>query len=311
MCNNGGRSYIPDIPSYIDTIKDIITPKTEPLALRKLCIVYNTACNIDCALCFADHDKIGDGKTLSNSKLFPFMKRFLKTVSNNWIVWEGKGEVLAAPYFYDAINWCTRKFPYTQHTVITNGTLSTALTRFDSPGKINLSVSLDGLKEFHDKNRGIGNFDKTVEFLRFASKMNFKSICVRTIVTQENLYALPEFRQFIIDINRDIKIYLQELLKPQKPCKYDKLYVSSDILKLLANEKYGIITEPSFGPEGSKRFCIHPDGIYNCGNNIVKIGDFNESPDKILLNFTESKLGCDRCPNNTCSNTEVTYGTTD
>jgi len=309
MCSGGGSSYLGssyfnDSPSFIDRIIDAVKPDPikipERPSLKKLSIVYSTACNIDCTLCFAKHDKLGEGKTISNADLFPFLKKFLKDVSNNWIVWEGKGEVLTAPYFYDAINWCTREFPDIQHTIITNGTILNALTRFSNPEKINLSVSLDGIKESHDKNRGNGNFDKTVEFLRFASKMNFRSICVRTIVTQENLYTLPEFKSFINEINSSIKIYLQELLKPQKPCDYDSLYVPRDMIQLLANEKYGLIIEPDFNLGGSKRFCIHPDGIYNCGNNLCKVGNFSDKPVDLLRKFNESILGCNNCPNNKC-----------
>ena len=303
MCGGSSSSwFVPYSPKRYAPVAEI-PQSPDRLKLEKLVVVYITECNLDCALCFTKHDVIGRGKTIKNALLYKFLNSFLNSVEANWIVWEGVGEVLTAPAFIDALNWCTDKHPFVRHTIITNGTNMNALNRINSPGKVRLSVSLDGLKEFHDKNRGAGNFDKTIEFIRLASKMEFTQITVRTIITKENINTLPEFRKILTAIDPSIKLYLQEFVKPQKSCDYENLYVHNEMLSLLANEKNGILTEVDFGPEGSKRFCVHPDGIYNCGNTICKIGDYNDKPSVLLQKFNESKLGCNKCPNNTCGYT--------
>lgn len=103
------------------------------------------------------------------------------------------GEVFALPFFTHLINTLTSRGIFIQ--TITNGTID-KLDEIATPNLNNLIVSLDGLKEYHDSNRGEGNFAKSMAFLKRAKSLGFHSE-IFSIVTKQNYPQIDSFENFL------------------------------------------------------------------------------------------------------------------
>ncbi len=79
--------------------------------------------------------------------------------------------------------------------IITNGTID-KLDELRHPNLTNLIVSIDGLREYHDKNRGEGSFDKSIKFMLKARRLGFHTE-IFSIVTKQNIDRIEEFENYI------------------------------------------------------------------------------------------------------------------
>jgi MoaA/NifB/PqqE/SkfB family radical SAM enzyme len=145
-------------------------------------------CNLQCKICYTK--KTGD--ILSKEQIIKFIERYKKVQSLQTVTFCG-GEVFTLQYFPDLVNYLTDKSIFIQ--IITNGTVD-KLDLLDKPNFINLIVSLDGLENYHDKNRGVGNFKKSLKFLKKAQKKGFH-IEIFSIVTKQNFTELDKFETFL------------------------------------------------------------------------------------------------------------------
>ena len=118
-------------------------------------------CNLTCKYCYTH--KTGD--VLSNQQILDFIskyKSYLKSLSTKSKIYDLRstilcgGEVFLLPDFPQLVNTLTDKDIFV--TVITNGTID-RLKEIKKPDSCQILVSLDGPKDIHDQNRGIGNFE--------------------------------------------------------------------------------------------------------------------------------------------------------
>lgn len=121
------------------------------------------------------------GGILTNEQILDFIDRYDKVAKIKTITFCG-GEVFTLTNFPNLINELTSKNIFIQ--IITNGTVD-RLDLLNNPNSINIIVSIDGSQSTHDKNRGIGNYVKSVNFLTKAKKMGFHTE-VFTIATKDN-----------------------------------------------------------------------------------------------------------------------------
>ncbi len=99
--------------------------------------------------------------------------------------------------------------------IITNGTID-KLDEFKNPNMINLIVSIDGLRDYHDKNRGDGNFDKSIKFLLKARRLGFHTE-IFSIVTKQNIGRIEEFENYInkiVILNKFDKLSVNSVKNP-------------------------------------------------------------------------------------------------
>jgi len=96
--------------------------------------------------------------------------------------------------------------------IVTNGTID-RLEELENPNMVNLIVSIDGLRDYHDKNRGKGNFDKSINFLRKARRLGFHTE-IFSIVTRQNIGQIEEFEQYIC-----LEVILNEVKNPDRNSK--------------------------------------------------------------------------------------------
>lgn len=177
--------------------------------------------------------------------------------------------------------------------IITNGTID-RLDEFENPNMVNLIVSLDGLPEYHDKNRGKGNFPKSLTFLKKAQKLGFHAE-IFSIITRQNLCQIPQFEQYIYS---QLGSNLQITYHPRKQKAYLLSHPQSNVFGdikgfdfLTDKEMAKIIKErKTFPPKklGCFQISLMSDGkVYGCCEGTVPLGNINDKIEILIGNLKE------------------------
>lgn len=312
-------------------------------------------CNLRCKICYTRKTV----PILTEEEILEFVSRYEKVHKLETITFCG-GEVFALPYFPELVNKLTSskvilvspekigthpgsptdsgRTPFARMTksegifvqIITNGTIN-RLSEFDNPNMVNLIVSLDGLKSYHDQNRGEGNFDKSIKFLRKAKKLGFYTE-IFSIVTKQNIQQIDWFEEYLnkaINNSSTIggvmasaglrpatpEVSLAITYHPRKPPAYLLHHPISNIFGetdgfdfLTSSEMVKIMKERlTFPPKelGCYQIALVSDGrVFGCCEGTVPIGSINDSVvdlfDKLWqrleiwdkLNKMKNCLGC-------------------
>lgn len=245
-------------------------------------------CNLKCKICYTKKtDPI-----LSEKEIIDFVERYSKAYEVKIITFCG-GEVFALPYFPQLINILTERGIFIQ--TITNGTID-KLEEIKHPNLNTLIVSLDGLEEYHDANRGVGNFKKSTSFLKRAQSLGFHTE-IFSIITKQNLQTIDTFEQFVKNELDNINITYH----PRKPPAYLAHhpishiegevkgfdYISQDELIHLMK------TKQVFPPKdlGCYQIALASSGIiYGCCEGYRPIGNINDSI-QMLFDALEKRIG--------------------
>jgi len=139
-------------------------------------------CNIDCAYCYLPQRN--SKATISEQTLHNL---FSQVFASGWVtdclsvVWHaGEPLVLPVGFYRDAFRAIERLKPphlTVTHAFQTNGTLiDPEWCGFFAQERVNLGVSIDGPRQFHDQNRktrsGRGTFDRTLAGIRLLRRAN-------------------------------------------------------------------------------------------------------------------------------------------
>ena len=172
----------------------------------QLLIVQPTPfCNIDCTYCYLPDRRskhVVANETLANL--------FSQIFASGWacdhltVVWHaGEPMVLPVAFYAEAFRVVDRLKPaglHLTHSFQTNGTLiNEAWCDFFLAERVNLGVSVDGPKEFHDLNRrtrsGHGTFERTIAGIRLLRHRHvpFHVISVLTTASMAAPQAMFEF----------------------------------------------------------------------------------------------------------------------
>jgi len=262
-------------------------------------------CNLRCKICYTKKtDPI-----LSEEEIMDFVNRYQKMGELKIITFCG-GEVFSLPYFPHLVNILTGQGIFIQ--IITNGTID-KLDELSTPNLINLIVSIDGVAEYHDSNRGIGNFKKSISFLKKAQSMGFHTE-IFSIVTKQNLRSIDTLEQFVKDELQDIEITYH----PRKPPAYLAHHPISNIegevdgFDYISREQLVDLmnTRTVFPPKdlGCYQIALASSGVvYGCCEGYRPIGKM-EDPISQLFSILESRIGG---PCKGCSQTEFMCGLKD
>lgn len=251
-------------------------------------------CNLACKICYTKKT----APVLTEKEIIDFVARYNKEIEVKVITFCG-GEVFTLSYFPHLVNTLTKKGIFVQ--IITNGTVD-KLDQFGDPNKVNLMVSLDGVEDYHDTNRGVGNFQKSTAFLSKAQKMGFHTE-IFSIVTKQNLKCIDTFGAYIKKRFENIDITYH----PRKPMSYLNIHPVSKIVgeiegfDFLSEKELWklILTKKTFPPKelGCYQISLVSDGtVYGCCEGFEALGKIDD-PIPQLINKLKSKikgpcLGC-------------------
>jgi uncharacterized protein len=165
-------------------------------------------CNIDCTYCYLPHRSsraVVSEQTLVNL--------FSQVFASGWVddhlpvVWHAGEPLVLPPKFYrDAFRMVDRLRPAevsVSHAVQTNGTLiDEEWCSFFSEEQVNVGVSIDGPRHFHDRNRrtrsGRGTFDKTIAGIRLLRRTSVP-FHVISVLSSESMSAPREMFDFYVE----------------------------------------------------------------------------------------------------------------
>lgn len=262
-------------------------------------------CNLKCKICYTKKtDPI-----LSEKDILDFIERYGKECEVKIITFCG-GEVFALPYFTHIINTLTEQGIFIQ--TITNGTID-KLSEIRHPNLNNLIVSIDGLEEYHDLNRGVGNFKKSITFLKNARALGFHTE-IFSIVTKQNYKKIDLFEAFLQKEIGEISVTYH----PRKPPAYLTHHPISNIEGetkgfdyLSKKELIEIMkTRTVFPPKelGCYQIALASSGvIYGCCEGYRPIGKIGDGISILFANL-KARIGG---PCLGCSQTEFMCGIKD
>lgn len=251
-------------------------------------------CNLRCKICYTKKTS----PILTEKEIADFISRYKKIHEIQTITFCG-GEVFTLPYFTHLINTLTHQGIFIQ--IITNASIN-RLDQIDEPNSVNCIVSIDGLKFYHDANRGKGSFDQCIRFLKEARRMGFHTE-IFSIVTKQNLMKTDLFEAYLRRSLGNISVTYH----PRKPTTYLSNHPISNIVGhikgfdfLSKNELVQLMkTKHTFPPKdlGCYQISLASDGtIYGCCESYKPIGKISNSIEDLTASL-QSKidstcLGC-------------------
>jgi MoaA/NifB/PqqE/SkfB family radical SAM enzyme len=286
-------------------------------ALENIYISPLESCNLNCHLCYTHKTR----NVLSNQQILDFINRynqfvcsqqFLPTLnlatdspetkngnknkhSLKSILFCG-GEVFILPEFTDLVNQLISQDSFI--TIITNGTID-RLSEIKNPQNCQLLVSLDGPQNIHDQNRGSGNFQKSIAFIKKALSLGFP-LEVMFLVTQDS-YPFKDEMPLILKKLIGQPVNLNYIT--QKTIFYtDNHPLSNQKNKSPALTRDQIIDiKKNYNSVPSKNFgcfqlSLQSNGqIYGCCESPYSLGNIDDNPEIYVKKFVDSLSTCQKC----------------
>jgi organic radical activating enzyme len=254
---------------------DTTTEHRFQTALNHLYISPLEKCNLHCRMCYTKKtDAI-----LSEDEILEFIRTYEKAHTLETVTFCG-GEVMALPYFPSLVNRLTKKGVIVQS--ITNGTID-RLDELKRPDLVNMIVSIDGVKSYHDKNRGNGMFKISTDFLLKAKKNGFHTE-IFSIVTNQNF---PKIKTFESKMAKIMGQPVSITYHPRKPLSYLTNHPTANIQGEItgfdfltpAQMEWLFGHKKTFPPVdlGCFQISLMSDGaIYGCCEGTVPIGKLGD-----------------------------------
>lgn len=175
-------------------------------------LVVTSKCNLSCKYCYEGNNKQGiDMNKFIADKSINFICKKLNSSKINKdkthkIVFHG-GEPLLnieiIKYIKEKIDLIIGNKYNIQYDITSNGTIfNKEIEDFIKENTVNLSISIDGIKKIHDKNRkfknGNGSFNTVIKNLK--NFINLTDTRVRMTVSSEDIYYLHESIKQLSDL---------------------------------------------------------------------------------------------------------------
>jgi len=258
--------------------------------LSSLYISPLESCNLACKICYTCKTK----RRLSEEQVIDFITRFREKQGLEIVTFCG-GEVFLLNWFIDSVNKLTASGLVVE--IITNGTID-HLDQINEPNKVNLIVSIDGLEQNHDQNRGQGNFNLSFNFLKKAISLGFHTE-IFTVVSTNNLDEINEFDSWL---KNELGFIPEITYHPRKSLAYLKNHPLSNrvgeskIFGFLTDQQIKFLSENKkvFPPKslGCHQLSLMSDGmVYGCCEGIHPLGKI---PDEIEYLISQYKQRVDQ-----------------
>lgn len=270
-------------------------------ALENIYISPLELCNLNCKYCYTNKTK----NILSNNQILDFIDKYQKFLTKNSedTIFCGleRGNTFTRHKKFVSINFqknfCLKSilfcggevftlldFPKLVNqlisqgifiTIITNGTID-RLNEINDPKNCQLLVSLDGPKEIHDINRGQGNFDKSIEYIKHAQELGFP-VEIMFLITKDSYSYKDSFNVFGLP-----KTYLTDR---QMSLTKDQVLDIKNNYPTYPNKNFGCF-----------QLSLQSTGIITgCCESSLNLGNSNDNPTTYVSNFIKSLSKCITC----------------
>lgn len=254
--------------------------------LQHLYISPLEACNLCCKMCYTTKTS----NRLTNADMLDFISRYAAATPLQTITFCG-GEVFLLPDFPDLVNRLDRYFVQ----IITNGTQN-RLKEITHPNLVNLIVSIDGLPEYHDFNRGPGKWEISLAFMKQARDLGFH-LEVFSIVTRENMSDIPAFEA---RLQSELETEIPVTYHPRKPMAYLTRHPVSNQIGTTENASFltpadrqalagKIFPDPNLG---CYQISVMSDRqVYGCCEGIRPLGSMGADIPTLINTFRQRVAG--------------------
>ncbi|MBQ0109831.1 MAG: radical SAM protein [Clostridiales bacterium] len=172
--------------------------------LKILFLELTSRCNAFCRHCGSDCEHKAKENELSTAEI----KNFLIYIKNNYDVSKimlciTGGEPLLREDFFEIVSFASSLgFGW---GMTTNGILIDENTakKLKESGMKTVSVSLDGLKDYHDWFRRVNSFDRSVAAVKALAAQGFYNVQITTVVTKKNIDDLAAMYEFFKTLGAD------------------------------------------------------------------------------------------------------------
>lgn len=326
----------------INKINSLVCAPVEKICkkLEHLRLILTNKCNLKCIYCYADggsyHQKLDEMNFDTVQKTIQFFYSKYKYIHQiSFFGGEPLIKIDLIEQSCDYINsYCkNNKIPFPIYSMVTNATLmDDKAIEVISRYKIHINVSLDGPKEFNDKQRIFvdGNksvfdrVDKNITKLRKNQSFSIESTCSNCI--DEFGYTFKEIQNYfrnrysisrvnvsaaiIVDnVNDNLKLENNEYVGNSSLGNVHKFFnqkefVFNDFIIRLLNTYFTNYYCSTFCDAGITQFSIWMNGdVYPCqlyiGKADYKLGNINELNEKVLNEFKNKQLKnfekCEKC----------------
>jgi radical SAM protein with 4Fe4S-binding SPASM domain len=159
-------------------------------------------CDLHCKFCFADSSKRWEDE-LTTQEVYALMDNIAEAGTQAIVF--GGGEPTLREDLLEVMNYAAR---YKRMFVALN-THGQWLDRKYVRGLVNsgvsqVKVSVDGLRESHDWNRGAGTFDKCIQALKNCVDAGIGSVIWIATISQMNYSEIPQMVKMAMDLGVDI-----------------------------------------------------------------------------------------------------------
>lgn len=286
----------------MDAIRDI------DLADSVLYIEPVSACNLNCRLCYASKFNGRNTKLLEREAIISFVERYEEYYGYDkfTISWCGTGEIFLYKDFTGLVNYFNQIYDgRVSHIITTNGTID-KLDEIETLDNIEFYVSIDGLKDQHEWNRGKNTYDRSIAFCKKATDRGCNALYVRAIVTQDNIDHLLDFeRELKARIGERVSLsllmpYSSEVLSMFSPTSMvarkvdDSRILSPTETKEIIIERYGDHFEIEDYPI-CLGICVNYDGVFACCEGEIKLGTINTEMEDIVQGLSDARNKCKAC----------------
>lgn len=259
-------------------------------ALENIYISPLEICNLNCKVCYTNKTK----SILPDDQILSFINRYTKVINLKSILFCG-GEVFLLPDFTNLVNQLTAKNIFI--SIITNGTVD-KLDQIKTPNNIQLLVSFDGPKNIHDANRGKGNFDKSINFIKHAISLGFHCE-IMFLITPASYPFKDSFPQYIESLVGS-PVKLNYLTQKTKYFTQNHPLTNGIAAPGLTREQvldikrhYPTIPAKNFG---CFQLALQSNGlIYGCCETSHPLAKMSDTINTIVTNFTASLHTCGSC----------------
>jgi len=200
-----------EIKRYADYAKKSFIHKNR---LNFLILYATSRCNLSCGSCFF-HESLNGKNDLSLDEY----EKIAKSAGHFSILGIAGGEPYLNPDLEKICSLFVENGKIDTLFIPTNGTMTEMivekteelLKKFPAIS-ISINPSLDGMEEYHDKNRGVpGTFSKCVEtikkLLELKKKYKNLQVIVNTVINRDNLDEVEKLMEFLKNYNIDFQAF--------------------------------------------------------------------------------------------------------
>jgi len=265
-------------------------------------------CNLSCRMCYSRVSR--ERPPISKEDCIAFADRFAQFCDGNFeLYWSGTGEVFLHRDFPEIINVLSRRHTgRIRHTIMTNGTLD-RLDEFDSLADVTIRVSIDGLRDDHEWNRGPGTYERTMAFIRKATALGCKAVEARALVTRGNIATLAALEAELegagdgqVELSTTTPITNRDLDRIGSKFMADELDDSKlmprDETECSLLERYGERFRKSIRMDHchTTEISLNPSGVFTCCEGMYRIGEIDTDMAALSEALVRATPKCYACP---------------